>query len=301
MAELFGIIAGAASLAALFVPCVDCFEYIQLGRHFSQDYETYQVKLDVVWLRLSRWGLAFGLGENPNPNSQPIQPQVVATERELDTLTKVLTRLLQDLLDAKKRSDEYDSDEEGGASSMEVCDPNTHLKGRFKVLHNTITKIVANRKQEGVSLRQKTKWALYEKKVFDRLIEDISSHMDTLEKVFPTERKALINKALVSTSKAEVLDFSNEELKLLAFIAGTSDKMLVEAVESTLVAKGDTWRNFDISGEDASFRVHIGHDIKSGEKYGGSVFDTFIIRGKGSSHVGHNLGYNGDPSSSHMK
>jgi hypothetical protein len=34
MAEVFGTVAGALSVAALF-NCVDCFEYIQLGRHFS--------------------------------------------------------------------------------------------------------------------------------------------------------------------------------------------------------------------------------------------------------------------------
>jgi hypothetical protein len=35
MAEVFGTVAGALSVAALFNNCVDCFEYIQLGRHFS--------------------------------------------------------------------------------------------------------------------------------------------------------------------------------------------------------------------------------------------------------------------------
>lgn len=75
MAEVFGIVAGAASLAGLFTPCVECFEYIHLGRHFGKDYEACQIKLDVVALRLSRWGLTVGLGENPNLDSPPILRQ----------------------------------------------------------------------------------------------------------------------------------------------------------------------------------------------------------------------------------
>lgn len=297
MAEIFGIVAGAGGLAGLFVPCVECFAYIQLGRHFGQDFETCQIKLDVAALRLSRWGFMVGLGENPNPNSTT-QPQVVATEKELKTMTKVLNKLLRDLQDAKRRSDDYDadadSDDEGGtAASTEVCGSDTALRGRFKRLHIATTDIVARRKQKGANFWQKTKWALHEKKVFDRLIDDISSHMDTLENVFPAEQNALIEKALVSTSKVEVSELSdNEDLKLLASIAGTSDKVLVEAVESTLAVMGDTWRNFDISGEDASFRVHIGSNIRAGEKHGGSVFETFKIGGKGFTHVGHNYGDN---------
>lgn len=38
MAEVFGIVSGALSVAALFKNCVDCFEYIQLGRNFGRDY-----------------------------------------------------------------------------------------------------------------------------------------------------------------------------------------------------------------------------------------------------------------------
>lgn len=54
MAEIFGTIAGALSVAALFNDCVECFEYIQLGRHFGRDYETYQLKLDIAMTRLAR-------------------------------------------------------------------------------------------------------------------------------------------------------------------------------------------------------------------------------------------------------
>jgi hypothetical protein len=38
MAKPFGIIAGAVGIAAAFTACVDCFNYIQLGRRFGRYY-----------------------------------------------------------------------------------------------------------------------------------------------------------------------------------------------------------------------------------------------------------------------
>ncbi|KAI1763849.1 hypothetical protein GGR53DRAFT_466984 [Hypoxylon sp. FL1150] len=39
MAEVFGTVAGALSVAALFNNCVACFEYIQLSHHFREDFD----------------------------------------------------------------------------------------------------------------------------------------------------------------------------------------------------------------------------------------------------------------------
>lgn len=65
MAEIFGTIASTLSVAALFSNCVDCFRYIQLGRNFGQDFERCQLKLDIAMTRLSRWGQAVAINENP--------------------------------------------------------------------------------------------------------------------------------------------------------------------------------------------------------------------------------------------
>ncbi|KAK8093428.1 hypothetical protein PG997_000113 [Apiospora hydei] len=65
MAEIFGIVAGALSVAALFDNCVDSFEYIQLGRHFGRDFERCQLKLDVARIRLGRWGSAVKINKDP--------------------------------------------------------------------------------------------------------------------------------------------------------------------------------------------------------------------------------------------
>lgn len=69
MAEPFSIVAGALSVAALFNNCVDCFEYIQLGRSFGHDYERCQLRLDIAKTRLGRWGEAVKINDDPRFNS----------------------------------------------------------------------------------------------------------------------------------------------------------------------------------------------------------------------------------------
>ena len=65
MAEPFGIVAGAAGIAVAFSACVECFEYIQLGRHFGRDFQTNQIILDCARLRLTRWGVSVIIYNDP--------------------------------------------------------------------------------------------------------------------------------------------------------------------------------------------------------------------------------------------
>jgi hypothetical protein len=56
MSYPFGITAGAIGIAAAFTACVDCFGYVQLGRHFGRDFQTDLLALNCARLRLTRWG-----------------------------------------------------------------------------------------------------------------------------------------------------------------------------------------------------------------------------------------------------
>src|SRR5271155_746968 len=95
MAEAFGIFAGAAGLAGLFTPCVECFEYVQFGRRFGQDYERSLVKLDVVRLRLSRWGVSVGIVADPRESRTSFPTsQGGASDAELAMVKSVLGQII---------------------------------------------------------------------------------------------------------------------------------------------------------------------------------------------------------------
>lgn len=65
MAEPFGIVAGAIGITAAFTACVDCFEYVQLGRHFGRDFQTSQLALSCARLHLTRWGESVNIYDDP--------------------------------------------------------------------------------------------------------------------------------------------------------------------------------------------------------------------------------------------
>ena len=65
MAEPFGIAAGAIGIATAFTACIDCFEYIQIGRHFGRDFQTDLLSLSCARLRLTRWGESVNIYSDP--------------------------------------------------------------------------------------------------------------------------------------------------------------------------------------------------------------------------------------------
>ena len=52
MAETAGLVIGAVSLATTLTTCVDCFEYVQLGRNLDKHYQRSLLKLDIAKLKL---------------------------------------------------------------------------------------------------------------------------------------------------------------------------------------------------------------------------------------------------------
>src|SRR3954452_10528420 len=75
MAEAAGLVVGAVSVAGLFTNCVDCFEYVQMGRNFGKNYQRSLLRVDVVKLRLSRWA------EVVNNSSNCYGPSVDTTKK----------------------------------------------------------------------------------------------------------------------------------------------------------------------------------------------------------------------------
>ena len=88
MAEPFGIAAGAVGIAAAFTACVDCFEYVQFGRHFGRDYQTDLLALNCSRIRLTRWGQAVDILNDPKMGRSD------ATTPEIQTVKETLYQIL---------------------------------------------------------------------------------------------------------------------------------------------------------------------------------------------------------------
>ncbi|EWG54255.1 hypothetical protein FVEG_12515 [Fusarium verticillioides 7600] len=88
MAEIFGVVSGAIGVTAIFKQCVECFEYIQLGRHFSRDFGRYRLKLKIVKRWLDRWGEGVSIDKNPRLNAPELD----------DTLAREIKAILEEIV-----------------------------------------------------------------------------------------------------------------------------------------------------------------------------------------------------------
>jgi len=286
MAEVFGIVAGAAGLAGLFTPCVDCFEYIQFGRHFGKDYERCLVKLDIIRLRLTRWGQAVGVYDDQTQAGVATQHRIVATDEELQQCASILQQI-QDLFEeAESTSISFRTKSEKAKRTEEIAlyQPDSDLDARYRSVHLT-SRVIAKKRQKGTNFLQKVSWALYNKKKFDRLVEDLTGFIDALETVFPAEVAQL--QAVIC--KGEVEEFEEvEKLTVLGDAAGKDDKLLVTEVTKAAARKGNHYENFEIYGEDAGFKTQVGNIYEAGRSRegDGNVYKGFKIGGKGFSQIG---------------
>ncbi|KAH7118133.1 prion-inhibition and propagation, helo domain-containing protein [Dactylonectria estremocensis] len=143
MAEIFRVVAGALSVAALFNNVVDCFEYIQLGRNFGTDYQTCQVKLDIARLRLSRWEDAVKINNDSrftevNPSNDQVRTAKNTLEQLLNLFGNVYTESSKLKLAAREEE-------------LALFDPSTNTNQAVVAMRNTMRDL-AHKRQKTTSL-----------------------------------------------------------------------------------------------------------------------------------------------------
>jgi hypothetical protein len=275
MAEPFGIVSGAVSIATAFTACVDCFEYVKLGRRFGRDFQTSQLSLTCARLRLSRWGAAVRVYDDPqlgNPNATPDELQAAKS-----TLLQIL-RLFEDSADlSKKYRLRATSADDLSEFSVGDLDPVS------ATLDNEMRDI-ASRRQKGASILKITKWALFEGSELTRLIDNITRLIGDLETLFPGQQQARV--ALVRSDMTE-LPQGEQHLRLLVRISQGVDGLLGEVADQAL--GGHRYRNFQFTGTSQVINgdsfcgdwLHGAAGPRKTHTYEGFVFDqgTKILNG----------------------
>ena len=233
MAEPFGIAAGAVGIAAAFTACVDCFNYIQIGRHFGRDFQTEMLTLDCTRLQLTRWGQAVKIYDDPKLG----RPD--ATPEELQTAKGALHQILILFADSQKISDKYKLGAKAGKDLSVLTDGD--LDPTVIALRNKM-KELAIKRQKGSSILKTASWALYQKSEVKELVASTRSLMDSIEKLFPAAQ------ARVSLAKQETAEIQDAEaLSLVAGVARGVDSLLQAAAEERIT--GHQYLNVDIQGK----------------------------------------------------
>lgn len=218
---------GLIGLAGLFNNAVDCFEYVQLGRNFGINFQTSLLKLDSARLRLSRWGQAVGLsGEITNPQS--LHSTALPAE-DIPKAERLLEQILALFIDAERVSVKYKSSASTDDSSLMVLDVQADMDPVHRSLHEKMRGMSIKR-QNGTALRQKMKWALYEEKIFKRLIEDVTGLVNDLVGIFPATQQ--VQRELCEVEALEI--GKSKGLPILWSIAASQDKDLETAILKAL-------------------------------------------------------------------
>ena len=277
MAEPFGVVAGAISVSAAFTACVDCFEYIQFGRHFGRDFQTDQLSLNCARLRLTRWGQAVDIFNDPRFG------KLDDTATEIQTAKGTLLQILVLFADSKDISKKYESGARTG-EDLTLSSPND-MDPTVSALENTMKKLALKR-QKGAHILKLTSWALYHRSQLKELIDSITLLIDNIERLFPAPHAQI---TFVRQEAAEISD--KESLELVAEAAKTVDSMLRNAAQETLAghrylnvgvkgqaqtgdAYSSDWKGNTIGASHTYDGVEIEKDGKAliGNKYGGKDF-----------------------------
>ncbi|KAH0421248.1 hypothetical protein CcaCcLH18_13551 [Colletotrichum camelliae] len=284
-AEAFGVVSGALSVAALFNNCVNCFEYIQLGRHFGQDFERSLLRVDVAKTRLSRWGEAVAINEDPRfATNQP----ATTSDRQVQLILEQIDDLFRLL---RKSSERYElSTNQENLQRFESKD----LRPVARRLHDRLGAI-ASQRQKNTSLAKKTSWALYDSKNFRKLLDEVTEFVEALEKLVPVEQ---VGQRL---AKLEIEDMDDEEsLSTLQTAAEGNDDVLAELVEGKL--RSIAGRNYaDTVRADQQARIRVGNEWSENASIWGmgsvdkSENGVRLVNARGASavHVGNSYGGRG--------
>ena len=177
MTETVTTVDGGLTVAALFNNCVACFDYVQLGRRLGPDYERCQLKVDIAQTRLSRWGKAVSINEDPR----------FATETPADVPMQHVYSILEEI---QLRFGEAQKIAKRHARTAKPEDLSLRPVGDMQVsmlrLHQRLTTIV-HQGQRQMSLKKKPLWAFYDGKQLDRFVDQISESLDDLEVTWPSE------------------------------------------------------------------------------------------------------------------
>jgi len=233
MAEPFGIAAGAVGIAAAFTACVDCFGYVQLGRHFGRDFQTDVLALNCARLRLTRWGQVVNIYDDPKLGRQD------ATPAEIQAAKDTLHHILQLFADTEKISKKYklNANAREDLSTLSTID----MDPAVIVLSNKM-KELAIRRQKGSSVLKTASWALYHRLELKKLIENITLLINNIEDLFPAPQLQL---ALVKQETAEIQD--KQALGLVERAAQDVDSLLQAAAKEGLT--GHQYLNIVIKGK----------------------------------------------------
>lgn len=285
MADVAGTAISAVALATLFTTCIECFEYVHFAKRFGDDYQKGLLKLDIIRLRLSRWGDSVQVQRDDGRSGWHFEIRADSQEKA-NVARHLLGQIINAFETAKMFSKRYEL-QPGGASTA-VFNDEQDLQLTLKSLHEKV-QLLALQRQKKSSFAKKAKWALQDKNRFDTLIQQLTGFVDDLIDLFPGQAESQKLMCRDEISKIH----TREELIALSEVSRGTDLLLEDETRSKLkVEYGSFYNDIKISEQS---KVLLGDDIAAGSQVAArtSTYSSLDIRGQSWVLAGNRVGFSG--------
>ncbi|KAB2569789.1 Heterokaryon incompatibility protein S [Lasiodiplodia theobromae] len=279
---------GVSEVVTLLDTALACFEGVQIARSLDKDLNSHRIKLDIIQLRLSRWGEAAGLypssgsaSDSSTTDLTKADGQSGATnDRKLlritdeDKAKHILEDIAAEFVVAQKEAAKMQPQQpqEDGGDGM--IDPAKDLDSPTRTLRANLRAVLKRRWVKLVDVTHSVQWAFYKKQQFDAFVTEISGHISSLESLFPAAdeaERAAKERRLHELGAAECADIRKVYLKVLGAVTKEDecDPYLNAAVDEALkpreTAKGGTTINMRNDGY--NYGQQIGQNLAPQEGF----------------------------------
>jgi hypothetical protein len=224
-----------STVVSLLGAAIDGFNHIQLAREFETDFAMHQLKLDVLQLRLSRWGQVAGISADRTSIQKYLDaPEDTTAKDGHKNKIQVILEAIEETLDRAQRQAGKE-DHSFDVKNREILDPELHVPNGMKRIRQRLRASLRKREIQFMKVAGSVKWAFYKKEKFESFVAAISSLITNLEDLFPEDQK----QQLRDLSNEECKDMSRPNLEDLNEIAEDCDPWLKDAVEEKLKNASD--------------------------------------------------------------
>lgn len=219
-------VSAISEITSLFTTIIQGVGYIQLVRSFEDDLKVHQLRLNLIQLRLSRWGEAAGLAvADHTADRERANPLVQENADQIEDLLQEIKTVLEN----GQRESEKLAPKEPNHGQDPPADPDNDISpSRFKRLRIRIQNIIQKRCLRSGDHFKGVKWILYKKEQCEALTTQLGELIDQLEQYAPPDK-------LEELSREDSKEMSDSLTTLLEII-GTVDPRLEHAVTQKLDA-----------------------------------------------------------------
>lgn len=249
-----------SNVISLFNFAVSCFDRIQLAREFEDDFETYQLKLDILQIRLSRWGEAAGITANTNKAIESKDSDSDA--KPVNDAERLLSGIQDVLIKAQRKAKGMNVASNSQTLDSEQCMPEDlkKIRMRFQIF-------IRRRRVQAAKVADEAKWAFYKRDNFERVVTSISALLSELERLFPEDTRQKLH----TLSSEECKGISQSNLEELKEIAEDCDPWLERAADEELKNVSGTGTNITMSHNKNSFLTGIHYGSNYGVTSDGDI------------------------------